>query len=78
MNGMNADRPKLLADAGAVAARMKELRAPHMAALTAFVEELRAEAGHGVEVPYFDPWDGGVEATILFLLEAPGPREHSQ
>ena len=25
-------------------------------------------------VPYFDPWDGGVEATTLFLLEAPGPK----
>ena len=71
---MNSDRPKLLADAAAVAARLKELRAPHVAPLTAFVEELRREVGPGADVPYFDPWDGGVEATTLFLLEAPGPR----
>lgn len=71
---MNTDCPKLLGDAAAVTARMKELRAPHIAPLTAFVEQLRADAGPGAEVPYFDPWDGGVEATTLFLLEAPGPR----
>lgn len=71
---MNADRPKMLGDAAAVTARLKEMHAPHVAPLTAFVEELRAEAGPQAAVPYFDPWDGGVEATILFLLEAPGPR----
>jgi uracil-DNA glycosylase len=26
----------------------------------------------GAEVPNFDPWDGGVDAEILFVLEAPG------
>ena len=71
---MSADYPKLLGDAAAVAARLKELRSPHVAPLTAFVEELRGEAGPGADVPYFDPWDGGVDATILFLLEAPGPK----
>lgn len=70
--GMNACLPKLLGVEEAVAARMGELRAPHIAPLTAFVEELRAEAGSGAQVPYFDPWDGGIEATTLFLLEAPG------
>jgi hypothetical protein len=25
-------------------------------------------------IPYFDPLDGGVGASVLFLLEAPGPR----
>lgn len=71
---MNTDRPKLLGDAAAVTARLLELHAPHIVPLTAFVEELRVEAGPGAEVPYFDPWDGGVEATTLFLLEAPGPK----
>lgn len=70
--GMNTGLPKLLGVDEAVAARMGELRAPHIAPLTAFVEELRAEAGSGAQVPYFDPWDGGIEATALFLLEAPG------
>ena len=71
---MSTDRPKLLGEAAAIAARMEELHAPHIAPLTAFVEELRVEVGSGAEVPYFDPWDGGVEATALFLLEAPGSR----
>ncbi len=26
------------------------------------------------EIPYFDPCDGGINASVLFLLEAPGPR----
>ena len=73
-NAMNTDRPKLLGDAAAVAARLKEIHAPHIAHLTAFVEALRVEAGPGAQVPYFDPWDGGVGATTLFLLEAPGSR----
>ena len=25
-------------------------------------------------IPYFDPWDGGVQAELLLLLEAPGPK----
>ncbi len=69
---MNTDRSKLLENAAAVAARIKQLRDPHITPLTAFVDELRREAGPGAEIPYFDPWDGGVEATTLFLLEAPG------
>ena len=53
---------------------MNELHAPHIAPLTRFVEQLRSEARCGAEIPYFDPWDGGVEASILFLMEAPGPK----
>jgi uracil-DNA glycosylase len=40
----------------------------------AFVERLRRERGLGAEVPNFDPWDGGVAAELLFVLEAPGPK----
>lgn len=25
-------------------------------------------------IPWFDPDDGGIEATVLLLMEAPGPR----
>ncbi len=45
-----------------------------MAPLAAFVRQLRQETGFGADIPDFDPWDGGVEAECLFLLEAPGPR----
>lgn len=68
------DRPKLLADPAARAARQAALAAPHVAALAAYVAVLRAEAGPAAAVPDFDPWDGGVDAECLFLLEAPGPR----
>ena len=30
--------------------------------------------GSNAAIPYFDPWDGGVDAKTLFLLEAPGPK----
>lgn len=42
-----------------------------MRALTEFVDWLRLRPG--VEVPDFDPLDGGVEAEVLFLFEKPGP-----
>lgn len=71
---VSVDRPMLLADPSAVAARMKQLREPHIEPLTAFVERLREEAGPGASIPYFDPWDGGIAATTLFLLEAPGAK----
>jgi len=69
-----ADRPKLLGDLSAKSARIAELCEPHIAPLTDFVEELRREAGEGVAIPNFDPWDAGIEAEILFLLEAPGAK----
>ena len=51
------------------------LELPHIAPLTEYVRELRAE-GFG-DVPYFDPMDGGVNASALFLLEKPGPMADS-
>lgn len=71
---MTADRPKLLGDPAAVAVRLSQLHEPHISPLTRFVEALRREAGPSAAVPYFDPWDGGVEAEVLMLFEAPGPK----
>src|SRR5689334_1377344 len=68
------DAPKLLGIAEARADRLGQLQEPHIAPLTAFVDHLRAEAGPGASIPYFDPWDAGIGAEILFLLEAPGPK----
>src|SRR5207244_13085838 len=64
------DRPKLFADPAACAARTKQLREPHIAPLTAFVEALRAQVGPDLRIPNYDPWDGGIDADILYLLEA--------
>lgn len=50
------------------------LREPHAAPLTDLVHAIRQERGLSEEVPYFDPLDGGVEARVLFVLEAPGPK----
>lgn len=70
---MNEDKPKLLADTAARNARRLQLGEPHIASLADFVQRLRYEHP-GRDVPDFDPWDGGVGAEILYLLEAPGPR----
>jgi hypothetical protein len=68
------DKPKLLRDKEACVARLPELHEPHIISLTKFVDELRYEKGSDYEIPYFDPWDGGIDAEVLCLFEAPGPQ----
>ena len=48
------------------------LSAPHMVHLEAFAERIRAARPNQETVPSFDPCDGGSEARVLLLLEAPG------
>ena len=66
------DRPKLLKDPQARTERIAQLQARHIAPLSDFVAQLREEVGDEAGIPDFDPWDGGIDAEILFLLEAPG------
>ena len=68
------DKAQSLGSLEARAARQAELGDPHIAPLTAFVDRLRAEMGSDYQIPYFDPWDGGTAAEVLFLLEAPGAK----
>ena len=68
------DAPKTLATESERAARASLLKQPHIKDLTHFVETMRTVKGHGYEIPDFDPLDGGIDAQVLFLLEAPGPR----
>ena len=68
------DCPKLLGDSVARGLRTGQLAEPHIAPLAKFVAALRTEVGVGAYIPDFDPWDGGIEAEVLFLLEAPGAR----
>ncbi len=70
----NEDRAKLLGDTNAIKSREAQLELPHIAALTDFVVKLRNTMGPDAYIPYFDPWDGGIDAEVLFLLEAPGPK----
>ena len=69
-----ADTPKSLGDSIVRAARRAQLNDAHVALLTQYVEMLRARVGSAAAIPDFDPWDGGVNADVLFLLEAPGAK----
>ena len=66
------DQPKMLASEAALKARLSALTEPHIAPLTDFVHLLRTKKGPNAQIPYFDPWDGGIYAEALVLLEAPG------
>lgn len=65
------DAPRSMRDAGVRERRKRMLNLPHIAPLTAYAAKLRARAS--VEVPDFDPLDGGKNAQVLFLFEKPGP-----
>jgi hypothetical protein len=67
------DRPRLLKDPQQIDLRLAELSKPHIKPLADFAANLR-ERGYG-EVPDFDPWDGGIAAKALFLLEKPGAKK---
>lgn len=59
------------ADSEFLAAKLARLEEPHIAPLTALARRIRSvHAG----VPFFDPCNGGVDAGVLCLLEAPGPK----
>lgn len=68
------DQPKILRDENVLNMRLSQIYEDHVAPLNHFVESLRKKLGPEVTIPYFDPWDGGINAELLFLLEAPGPR----
>lgn len=71
---MKTDAPKSLGDPVVKSARLGQINDAHVAPLTRYVERLRATMGSTAPIPYFDPWDGGINAEVLFLLEAPGPK----
>lgn len=52
--------------------RLEMLSLPHLRPLVEYLKRVKSDCGH--DIPYFDPCDGGVNATVLFLLEAPGRR----
>jgi hypothetical protein len=63
--------PRSMKHADIRAERRAMLSLPHVAPLRDFAIALRERLG--VEVPDFDPADGGTGASLLFLLEKPGP-----
>jgi uracil-DNA glycosylase len=66
--------PKSLGNAEACAERASMLKEAHIVPLTSFVDGLRNNLGLTMEIPYFDPLDGGINAKVLFVLEAPGAK----
>jgi hypothetical protein len=64
------DQPRSLRDPAARERRRAMLGLPHMIELASYAKRLRRP---GVEVPDFDPLDGGIDAPLLFLFEKPGP-----
>jgi len=68
------DQPRLFRLAFEVERRAAEMFSPHGAPLTTWGIDLRRRLGPDAIVPWFDPQDGGCEARILWLLEAPGPK----
>lgn len=74
MTNPYVDKPRSLKEVFIREARINSLSEPHIVELTNFVDRLREDTELGENIPYFDPSDGGKNAEILFLLEAPGPK----
>ena len=74
MNSIMDDQPHALADPATRTRRIEMLGRGRMTELIRFVQELRTETRYGNGIPFFDPCDGGIEAEILVLAEAPGPK----
>lgn len=68
------DEPKTLRFEHVRQECLSALNAPHIEPLTRFVEALRQQKGEDFHIPFMDPHDGGINAKVLFLLEAPGPK----
>lgn len=68
------DAPKTLASGTERVTRLALLSQRHVQGLAQLAGRMRAEKGPSYEIPNFDPLDGGVDAKVLFLLEAPGPK----
>jgi hypothetical protein len=71
-------QPRALKVNSVLAERRSKLDEPHVAPLNQWVRSLRSRLGPSSIVPWFDPADGGINARILWLLEAPGPRSTEQ
>lgn len=68
------DVPKSLGNEDVRSARRKLLGDSHIKDLAQLTARIRNTMGKGFEVPEFDPLDGGIQAEVLFLLEAPGAK----
>ena len=65
------DAPRSLGNPAVRQRRHALLDRPHMKPLNEYVAKLRRER-ENVEVPDFDPLDGGIDAQVLFLFQKAG------
>lgn len=71
MDFQEDDHSRSMRDAAVRERRRAMLTQPHVAPLTEYAAKQRQRGS--IDVPEFDPLDGGVNAQILFLFEKPGP-----
>lgn len=69
-----SNQPYALKNEAEVSKRLEMLSLPHIRPLTSFLTEIKRSQDPSFDIPSFDPCDGGVNARILVLLEAPGPK----
>lgn len=72
---MDAEEPRMHGRDDVLARKLERLDDQHVRPLNELAREIRRETGE--DVPWFDPGDGGVDAEVLVLLEAPGRRASS-
>ncbi len=65
-------KPRSLKDPTAVHLRVKQVFKSNVKKLNTYVRTLQKSLGEGYHVPWFDPFDGGINARILLVGEAPG------
>lgn len=68
------DSPKSLGIHSVRRSRFMMIEQEHIFPLTQFVRQIREDQCLNEEVPFFDPMDGGINASTFFLLEAPGKK----
>ncbi len=69
---VDPDLPYALGNPEEIERRRAMLTLPHIVPLVEYAQQIATRMGSGYEIPHFDPCDGGVNAKVLFLLEAPG------
>ncbi len=71
---VEANQPYALASPAERERRTDLSDSPHMKPLMDYLNQVRKKQGDAYDLPAFDPLDGGTQARVLFLLEAPGPK----
>ena len=69
----SSNEPYALSSASERQRRVDLLHENHMQPLVNYLATIKTEHPNK-DLPCFDPYDGGIYAKVLFLLEAPGPK----